>query len=269
MIHSQIVLTVAAHPATIELYSLLMNDSKNSIVKIEHIEGDFATRAVADIIILEKALIAGEIDFEIEFISVPNAARARNLVFSGKALISSSTFFSSSFIEDVYKSREILPAGAYIKGIYCLESNSDLLSMKSLDELKNFTAVSLRSWKLDWSTLEKLDLRELNSVNNFEFIYNLIGKRGVDFSLMEIPNGTDFHLEFNGITLIPVPDILISLNDSRHFMVSRQHPVGEVVYQSLERGLEVLNKTNIIRNLMTDAGFYRKDLESWQILNLE
>jgi hypothetical protein len=267
-IYSQPKISVAIHSDTLVLIDSLIEDSQRPLEEIESLHGTFARRSIADLIILKKALIAGGYTGEFEYIEIPNAERGRNLITSGEVVISSDTFFSITFTDEVFKSSEVLPLGAFVKGIYCLESNRDLLEITTLDELKKFTAVSLQHWKVDWMTLEKIGLKELYHVNNHALIYNLIGKRGVDFSLLEIPPFSDINLEENGITLVPVPGLLIGLEDSRHYMISKRNTDSEEIYKSLELGLTYLREAGIIKKLMRDSGFYRSDLNEWKILNI-
>ena len=166
-------------------------------------------------------------------------------------------------------SSEILAVGAFVKGIYGLESNSELMDVTSLEELRGFTAVSLLQWKVDWKTLEELELKELHRVNKYDLLFNLVGKKGIDFTLLEVPPLPHINLEMNDVTLAPVPNVLIALNDSRHYMISKKYPHWEIIYRALEKGLAILKEDGTIRRFMKDSGFYRGDIDNWNILNLE
>ncbi len=58
------------------------------------------------------------------------------------------------------------------------------------------------------------------------------------------------------IHLIPVQNIGIELKDSRHFVISKKHPFGEVAYQAMNRGLTALRHKKKITKAYKEAGFF-------------
>ena len=267
--YSQLKITITAPKSIIARYYSLLDSYQQSIEDISSLNTENAIRSNANLIILSKALKAGGLPVVFEFLETPNSARARTTLQNGKAVISSQDFFSITFSDDVFMSSGIIPKGEFVKGIYCLESNEELSNITTLEELKQFTGVSLPHWKVDWMTMEQLELKELIEVSKYGFLFNLIQKRGVDFTLLEFPNGEDLSQKFGDVTLIPVPKIMIALNDSRHFMISKQHPDGELVYEALEKGLAILREEGFIERIMSEVKVYRDDLSDWEILNEE
>ena len=85
--------------------------------------------------------------------------------------------------------------------------------------------------------------------------------------LWKYPPFPEINIEKDGFTFIPVPDVLIALYDTRHFMVSKKHPEGNAIISKLNRGLAVLMEQGIVDSLYRDCGFYRSDLDGWTILN--
>ncbi len=57
-----------------------------------------------------------------------------------------------------YFQPERVPKGKFVKGIYALTSNEDVLKAKSLADLRRFTSVTNTLLIIDWQTLEKMIL---------------------------------------------------------------------------------------------------------------
>ena len=254
---------------TVELYNSYTAEYPDYIHGPVHLNGKYTQHKFGELLIMLKAFYEVGYEPELEFIPTETIIRERESVISGLTAVSAETYFSSVFTDDVYMSSAVIPLGAFIKGIYGLPGNRALHAVRNLNDLRRFTAVSVIHWKIDWQTLESLDLAHLYGVSRDDLIPNMIGERGIDFTLFSIPYGDDFAISSGGYLLTPVPHILIALMDTRHFMVSRRHPKGGEVYAALEKGLRILNDKGIIHEILKDCGLYRDDLKEWKILNLE
>ncbi len=263
---AQLSIPVTATKDVIDEYYSHQNSSEITALKIEDFEKMTISRSMIDIILLLKGLKAGGLTVELDIIETPNAARSRALIENGSVVLSLTTFFSVTFNDNVFTSREVLPRGSFIKGIYGLESNTDLLAVRSLNDLQNYSAVSIPHWQVDWLTLENQNLKELRAVQKYDHIFSQIARRGMDFTILEIADGERHEVTVNGITLIPVPNVLIGLDDSRHFMVSKAHQDGNRVFQALQRGLTILREQGVIEEWISLV-VNSDDLKDWRRLN--
>ena len=134
------------------------------VLTIDNFSGRTMRRDVVDIIIAQQALKLGGFNYNFKY--VPGKLNFRNtkMLQSGRLLISFDSYWLSdakAIEEDVYISDAVIRNGEYIAGIYTSPSNTALLAISTLDELKNFTAVSTPKWRTDWKTLQGLPLKEL------------------------------------------------------------------------------------------------------------
>jgi hypothetical protein len=66
---------------------------------------------------------------------------------------------------------------------------------------------------------------------------------------------------------VPIPGIKAALPGSRHWPVSKKHPQGEEIFNALVRGIEALEKQNIIQRAYEECGFFHPEINSWALLN--
>ena len=92
----------------------------------------------------------------------------------------------------------------------------------------------------------------------------MLQKGRADFGLFEYPN-TGVELPDD---LAVVEGVTIGLEGARHFMVSKLHRDGHLVFKALERGLDVLKAKGAFRKAYIECGFINPLLESWTRLNL-
>ena len=65
------------------------------------------------------------------------------------------------------------------------------------------------------------------------------------------------------VDLTLVPGIKVSFPGTRHFMVSKKHPLGAKVYAALERGLVVLRERGVISMAYRECGFFNEEYAGW------
>ena len=70
-----------------------------------------------------------------------------------------------------------------------------------------------------------------------------------------------------GLELVPIPGIKVALPGSRHWPVSKAHPRGEEVFNALMRGIEELEKKNIIQRAYEECGFFHPQVKDWILIN--
>lgn len=88
----------------------------------------------------------------------------------------------------------------------------------------------------------------------------------VDFMLMPFNSTPDQSFKLDKIHLVPVQNVAVQLNDSRHFVISRQHKYGEAAYHAIQKGLTLLRAQGTIKRAYTEAGFF-VDKSQYKVLN--
>lgn len=268
-LHAEDRLSVVAWGAMVKNYTRILEQQNKSVYEITDLKTK-GGRNDASFIIFLQAVKAGGLDIEVEFIQAPNPHRAKTIVKEGKAVALFTALWSSDFDDNVYISSTVIPRGVLYKGLYGLQDNEKLMNVKTRDDLKDLTCISSENWVVDWITLKQLELKDLHSVPNWEMMFKMVSSRGFDFAVLDFPkNPTDLSITKFGATLHPVPGIKISLDDSRHFMISKKHPDGERLYNALEKGLKILNENGIVTKLFKDVKVYREDLDDWSVISVK
>lgn len=233
-------------------------DGKN-IDEIINFSGKTMRRDVVDMILAQQALKLGGFDYSFQY--VPGKLNFRNtkMLEEGKLLISFDSYWLSDadkIKDDVYISQPLIKKGEYIAGIYTSPNNKALLAIKELNDLKDFTAISTPKWNTDWKTLEALPLKELIREDEWLSQARMVNLGWVDFILMAFHSSPDKSFTMDKIHLVPVPNIGIELKDSRNFVISKKHPLGQEAMKALNIGLNILRKEKRISKAYTEAGFF-------------
>ncbi|PAJ72282.1 hypothetical protein CJF42_22075 [Pseudoalteromonas sp. NBT06-2] len=239
------------------------------VLDINHFSGKNIRRDVVDMIIAQQALKLG--GFEHTFRYAPGKINFRNtkMLQLGKLLISFDSYWLSdakALNDKAFISAPVIRHGEYIAGIYTSPLNSDVLAITDIEHLKQFTSVSTPKWKTDWQTLKALPLKKLVREDEWLSMARMVHLQWIDFLLMPFNSTPDQSFSIDKITLIPVKNIGIELRDSRHFVISTQHPYGKKAFQAIEIGLKKLRHNNSIVKAYTEAGFFI-DRSSLKIIN--
>jgi len=260
-------LSMAIVETEYEAYLATLKYAGMSPLDIASLKGTPADRGTAEVVMALQALSAGGFEVVPEFVVVPNTARSRALLANGIVAFSPTTFFSKALSSDVLASSPVVPARGFVKGLYGLKANKLLMGVKTLDDLAQLRAVSTKAWVIDWATLEEARPGRIWNVPNDKLMFKMVGEGKADFLLHEFPFGEDLSLTNEGITLYPAPGVKIGLDDSRRFAVSREHPLGHILLEALEKGLAVLREQGTIDQFYRDVGFYNPNVADWKLLN--
>ena len=237
---------------------------------IDHFDSKPCTRQVVDILLVLKALkIAGFPDVRVVFKEVPNSARERAAVKSGMVVLGENDHWDMNFDDSVFMTDPIVMNGEFEKGIYIdpKPSNYELLYVNSLESLRNYTAVMVATWYVDWKTLEQMGIKNLEDAATAEGIFRMLHADRARFTLYEFSAEEDFSRTVAGIRLIPIPGIKVGLSGSRHLMISKIHPKGETVYHAVQKGLKELRKSGVIQRALTECGFLERRVADWKKIN--
>jgi hypothetical protein len=243
--------------------------NNRNVLSITDFSGKTIRRDVVDMVIAQQALSLG--GFNHQFTYAPGKLNFRNtkMLEEGKLLISFDSYWkldANKIKESIYISKPVIRKGEYIAGIYTSPNNKALLAIDSLDDLVDFTAVSTPKWGTDWHTLQSLPLKELIKEDEWLSQARMVNLGWIDFLLMAFHSSKDQSFTMNKIHLVPVSNIGIELKDSRHYVISKKHPLGKQAFNALNIGLTKLRAENKIVNAYTQAGFF-VDKSKVKILN--
>ncbi len=243
--------------------------SGRDVHTITNFSGKKIRRDVVDMIIAQQALKLG--GFNYPFSYAPGKVNFRNtkMLQSGELLISFDSYWSRDaqpLSSTVYISDELIRNGEYIAGIYTSPNNTQTLSITELSDLKALTAVSTSLWRTDWQTLQKLPLKKLIREDSWLSMVRMVDMQWIDFILMPFNSTPDQSFTMDKVHLVPVKNIGVVLKDSRHFVISKEHPKGEEASIAINKGLKILRSRGTIVKAYTEAGFF-VDLNKVKVIN--
>lgn len=266
--------SVLAKPLTIYIRDDVYQDylaflNGRDVLELTDFSGSFMRRDVADMVLLQQALKLG--GFHNSFQYLPGKVNFRNtkMLENGELLLSFDTYWLSDankLSDKVYISSPIVKRGQYMAGIYTSPHNAKVFAITELGDLKQLTAVSTPKWHTDWSTLSALPLKELIREDEWLSQARMVHMQWVDFMLMPFYPSPDGSFVLEQIKLQLVPGLAVLLDDSRHFVISKQHPQGKQAYIALNKGLALLEQQGRIEQLYSQAGFFI-DQKKYKVLN--
>jgi hypothetical protein len=263
-----------AKPLTIYIRDDVYQDYQSflngrNVLEITEFNSSFMRRDVADMVVLQQALQLGGFTQSFEYLPGKVNFRNTKMLENGELLLSFDTYWLSDatkLSDKVYISHPIVKRGHYMAGIYASPNNSKVFSIKTLDDLKQLTAVSTPKWHTDWTTLSALPLKELIREDEWLSQARMVHMQWVDFMLMPFYPSADGSFELEQIKLNLVPGVAVLLDDSRHFVISKTHPQGKAAYTALNKGLALLEQQGRIEQLYSQAGFFI-DQKKYKVLN--
>ena len=167
----------------------------------------------------------------------------------------------------MYISDELIRKGEYFAGIFTSPNNKKVFQLQHLSDFNQLTSVSTPRWRTDWKTLSQLPLKDLVAEDEWLSQVRMVSMQWIDFMLMPLmpQMGNQYVLE--DIVLQAVPNVLILLDDSRHFVISKRHPDGAQAFKALQKGLKILREQGAIEKAYRQAGFI-PELSEQLIINL-
>ncbi len=248
-------------------YKLLLSENEGDVTNISEVTGENSTRGLVQLVIIKQALYKGGLDVDFDFILTPNSTRSNALLRSGDAVISPHLGLIQSQPKETFLSSVVIESRTLTKGVYGLASNKALMEIKSIADLKPLTGVLQTSWSSDIKTLKKHDITQIDLVNKYHNIFTRIAHRGLDYTLLELSYNKELIRYSNKIQLHPVPNIVIKLEGTRHFFISKKHADGKRVFQALEKGLQIMKEEGTIQKYFKKIKVIRDDLEHFKVLN--
>lgn len=234
---------------------------------------DFSTktirRDVLDMILAQQALKLGGFNYAFSYASGKVIFRNTKMLQSGKLLISFDSYWqqdAQAISDSVYISDAVIRDGEYIVGMYTSPNNTKTLAIKTLSDLTELTSISTPKWRTDWQTLKALPLKELMQENSWLSMARMVNIQWVDFILMPFTSTQDKSFTLENIHLVPVQNIGVLLQGSRHYVISKAHPKGEQAYIAINKGLKILRKKGEIIRAYKQARFFI-DPDEYTVLN--
>ncbi|WP_249365848.1 hypothetical protein [Pseudoalteromonas sp. NEC-BIFX-2020_002] len=249
-------------------YMRFLNGRK--VQDVNDFSGQFIRRDVVDMIIAQQALLLGGFNKQFSYQIGKVNFRNTKLLEQGELLLSFDSYWSqdaNALSDKVFISDPVIRKGEYFSGVFTSPSNCKVFEIKHLSDFSQLTSVSTPRWRTDWDTLSALPLKSLTREDEWLSQVRMVSMQWIDFMLMPLMPEINNHYILENINLKAVPKVLMLLDDSRHYVVSKLHPDGKRAYKSLQQGLQLLRKQGLIEKAYRQAGFI-PDLTDKLIINL-
>jgi hypothetical protein len=237
--------------------------------QITQYSGSYVNRPTVDLILELQALKAGGLDFDFELVPTPNYERAKLEVVEGLVDLSAETIWDDEIAQNadsLSKSDVVLENGQFEKGVYTLPTNSKILSITTMDELRQYVGVTVGTWALDVKTMEAMNLKGVERAIKIENVFLMIQRQRADFTLTEFSGTSDLSVENSGVTLVPVPNFKVAIAGSRSWVVSKKSPNSSAILTSLQIGIKILRADGRIDRALKESGFLNPRVSDWKRL---
>lgn len=244
--------------------------AERDVREVTYYGGDYARRDVIELVLMLQALALGEFEHPIVFADEENYFRSIRNVIDGKTLSIGGTIWYQDLIgqqEQLHISAPIVKEGQFVVGLYTSPNNQRALKSKTLTQLNQLKVATSRQWKPDLDTLQQLGFDKIMYTPNWINIARMINAGRVDFTLSPVANNPGKEILVDNIKLVSIEGIKIAISGSRHWPVSKKHPLAAEFYRALSLGVEQLQRTGTIERAYRECGFFHPELESWVLLN--
>ncbi|MFC3034635.1 hypothetical protein ACFOEE_19205 [Pseudoalteromonas fenneropenaei] len=236
---------------------------------IEHFTQAHCQRDVVDFILVQRALSLGGSQLTFEYELGNFDARNIKLLTDGHLLISFDTIWleeAKQYDHAVYISDPIIRQGEYFSGVFTAPHLSQAIAAKIKYDLSEVSVVSSSAWYADWKTLTALNPKQLIDESDWIAMAKMVSRGWVDVMLVSFTNQQPFQYQGTGYHIVAISDLKVALADSRHFIVSKIHPLGPETFAALQRGLQQLRESGFIENAYRECGFFNSSIANWRTL---
>lgn len=243
--------------------------NNRSVLEIHDFSSAGARRDVVDMVLVQQAIRLGGLNLNFQLKRGDFSVRSPKLFVRGDALVSFDSVWRSAarkYEQHVYISSPVIERGHYVAGLWTSPQNGKALAVQHSQDLQQLTAVSSKSYETDWRTLESLKLKNIRDEYAWISMATLVSKGWVDVMLAPFPRERPFVIKQDHVTLVAVEGVKVLLDDSRHFVVSKHHPLGAATFAALQRGMTQLREQGVLNRAYTECGFYNSAVETWTLL---
>ncbi|WP_370978392.1 hypothetical protein [Agaribacterium sp. ZY112] len=226
------------------------------------------SRAVVELILICQAFRSVDKDISIRFVVAPNYTRSLELVRNGSAHMMA----ESAWAEDVddavfYATEPVIKKGEYFKGVYTSEKKLETMQVKTVADLRRYTALTPTDWMVDIKALRLMGVTNKRDVHSSQSILKMIHSGRGDYMLSDFTRQHQMAITDGDQVLYPIQGIKIRLDSERVFLVSRKSDPDGKIFEMLNQGIKNLRENSVIKRAFLESGFTNQDVEDWTVIN--
>ena len=255
--HASDIIIAAVDEDIIADYQLFVGD--RDPLTIDYFGGPGARRDVIEVVLLQQALHLGGLPHKIVMRPENSYLRILKLLNDGQVAISAALMWKTDikpYGSHLYKTKALVKEGEFIAGLYTRVNNQKALQANTPEKISALSAASNSHWKADVATLKSLHIKKIYYATYWVQIVRMVIAGRADFTLAPFQSNEGLKVIVDDLTLVPIPNIKVSLPGSRHWPISKTHPQGELIFKALERGIAELEKKNTIQRAYEECGFF-------------
>lgn len=257
-----------AAPADVLLdYGLFL--AGRDVVELRNFEGPHARRDVMELAVLMREIRRQLPGTVTELVPIDSYQRALVELRAGRVSALGTTVWRldlDALGQDVIPSAALLQEGDFVVGLFAAPGNSKALQTRSVAALRMLTAVSNSDWSVDWHTLQSIGFRQIHDVKTWRQMVLSVARGRTDVLMAPFPNQDDLVLEAEGVRLLPVKDVAIALQGSRHLAAARTTG-GQAIADKVFPALAALARNGSLKRAYRECGFTHPRTAGWSVLN--
>ncbi len=264
----QVTVDITVETDVYNYYQDIIKDK--GVLNITDFSGPHMQRDVVEYILIQQALALGGSKLKFTFTVGNYDGQNPKLLQLGMLLIGFDSVWltkANQIKDDVFISEAIIHQGEYVAGVFTALDNVKAQAIKDLSDFKEMSVISNRAWTVDWQTLTEIKPAKLSHEEDWPIMATLVSRGWVDVMLAPFVGKPPFKYKDKSYHLVAVEGVKVALDDSRHFLVSKNHPLGKETFQALAKGLKILRARGVIEKAYRQSGFFNSSVDSWHILN--
>lgn len=240
------------------------------VADLRSFDGPYARRDVMELALLLREIHRQLPEVRPELTAIDSYQRALVELRAGRISALGTTVWQvdlQSLGKTVLPSPALLPKGGFVVGLYTAAFNRKALDAKRLRDLQTLSVVSNSDWTADWSTLKALGFQQMVDMKTWRQMVLSVARGRADVMLAPFPAGDDLLLLAEGVTLLPIRDVSLAVQGSRHLAASST-PGGQAIADHVFPALGALAANGSLKRAYRECGFINARTSQWQVLNL-
>lgn len=254
---------------------------ERSAIDINSFDIPHARRETVEVILLRQVLEQANLTPQPELrVNEVSYMRMVQMVAQGDILMLGSTVWgrTADRCQNCYKSAALIRRGEFEAGLYASVDQKELFDgrIQTMADLRTLTAVSNKTYEVDWSTLKSLSLKGVQHSVTWSNMPKIVAAGRADFMLMSFQHTPDLHYphtvyDRNGLVdtmiLAPIPNVKVYLDGTRNWLISKKHPQGKKVLALVNEAIKQWRQSGKLKRVLTEADFFSAKVKNWHFLN--